>query len=222
MQLDLRNVPSRWINLDSATENAKQMVAQFERLGFTRHQRVPGQIIPVPQDLPSHLLKAFGPHYMGCGQAHIDALQSVDTAPVLILEDDAQVTDAFTPVITIPDNTDAVYLGISHGNRSQSVVDTHDGWYRVFGMLAAHAVLYVSERYRQHAIQTAQDALYTRRIPMDNGFAASQYKFNVLACPMPAFIQSANRESVNKWEALTSRPLKPTHQMIANTLMPMF
>lgn len=220
MEIDLRNVPTRWINLDRATFNARQMTEQFDRLGFTSHQRIPGRIIPPPNELSPARLKAFGKHFMGCGQAHIDALMSSNKAPLLVLEDDALVTDAFRPIITVPDDTDAVYLGISHGNRKQAVVDLNNGWYRIFGMLAAHAVLYVSERYKNYAADIAHLCLYSKKIPMDNGFAAAQGKFKVIAAPNPMFIQSAGRQSENKWESLTDKPLVPTHVQALNELIP--
>lgn len=220
MEIDLRNVPTRWINLDRATFNAKQMTEQFDRLGFTSHERVPGRIIPPPKNMTAMQLKAFGKHFMGCGQAHIDALLSVNKAPLLVLEDDALVTDAFRPMIDVPDDTDAVYLGISHGNRKQAIIDLNNGWYRIVGMLAAHAVLYVSERYRKYASDIAHHCLYTKQIPMDNGFAAAQQKFKIIASPTPMFIQSAGRQSENKWQSLTDRPLVPTHIQVFNELIP--
>jgi len=220
MKIDLRNVQTRWINLDRATLNAKQMIEQFDRLGFTSHIRIPGRIIPPPKDLSAARLRAFGKHYMGCGQAHIDALLSASKGSVLVLEDDALATEAFVPVIEVPNDTDAVYLGISHGNKNQAIVDLNNGWYRIFGMLAAHAVLYVSERYKNYAVDIAHMCLYTKKIPMDNGFAAAQSKFKVIAASTPMFIQSAERESQNKWQSLTDRPLVPTHVQALNELIP--
>lgn len=220
MKIDLRNVQTRWINLDRATFNAKQMTEQFDRLGFTSHMRIPGRIIPPPKSMSPAKLKAFGTHFMGCGQAHIDALLSANKAPVLVLEDDAVATEAFVPIIEVPDDTDAVYLGISHGNQKQAIVDLNNGWYRIFGMLAAHAVLYVSDRYKNYAADIAHMCLYNKQIPMDNGFAAAQGKFKVIASPTPMFIQSALRHSEHQWQSLTDRPLVPTHVQALNELIP--
>lgn len=212
MKIDLRHVTTRWINLDRAQQNASDMRDQFERLGFTNHERIPAKIVPVPENIPPYLLKAYGTHFLGCGASHIAAFESTTACPLLILEDDASATAAFTPEIEVPDNTDAVYLGISHGNSRQIVFDMGNGWYKVIGMLASHAILYVSERYRNFALATAKDAIYTKCIPIDNAFAAAQLKFNVLACPVPMFVQSDARQSANKWEQLTSKPLQPTHR----------
>ena len=39
MQLDIRNVRTRWINVDKDEQKAKEMVELFEAKEFTDHQR---------------------------------------------------------------------------------------------------------------------------------------------------------------------------------------
>jgi hypothetical protein len=209
MKIDLRNVPTRWINLDQATLNAKEMIEQFDRLGITNHQRIVGKAIQPPNNLSADHLKMVGKHFLGCSQAHYDALTSVESGAVLVLEDDALVTQHYTSVIDIPDDTDAVYLGISKANQKQLVVDLKNGWYRICGMLSAHAVLYVSERYRQYAIDLMPKYVIAKNMMLDMGLAAAQFKFNVIAGKYPSFVQSDARQSANKWQKLTEGPLVP-------------
>lgn len=217
MSLDLRNVQTCWINLDSAKANATAMEEQFATLGFLNTCRISAKVIPPPK-IPSNLLRSYGKHFVGCGQSHIDALESVKQTPLLILEDDALVTDAFRPVISFPDDTDAIYLGISHGNKNQKIVETYTGWYRISGMLATHAILYVSERYRQHSISCMKECIYKRKIPIDLGLSLKQKDYKILATPFPMFIQADSRDSQHKWESLTNKRLYPTHQMVGGTI----
>jgi predicted amino acid racemase len=37
MKIDLRDIPVVWINLDSATENAKLMQERFAKYGFKKY-----------------------------------------------------------------------------------------------------------------------------------------------------------------------------------------
>lgn len=220
MKIDLREIETLWINLDSAKKNAKEMVEQFDRLGMKNHKRISARVIP-PPELPPFKLRAYGRHFVGCGQSHMDAMAAARRIPFLILEDDAAVTDKFSPVFDIPDDTDAVYLGISHGNKKQAIVDNGDGWLRVFGMLTTHAILYTSERFASHARQVTHECIYKHKLPLDNGFAALQRNYKVLACKKPMFVQSNMRESANQWESLTSGSLTPTHKMLGNTVVPL-
>jgi len=219
MKIDLREIQTLWINLDSAKKNAVEMVEQFDRLGMKNHKRIAGRVIPPPK-LPIHKQRAYGLHFVGCGQSHIDAMDAAHHIPFLVLEDDAAVTNEFSHVLDVPDDTDAVYLGISHGNKKQVIVDNGDGWFRVFGMLTTHAILYTSERFVSHAKQFTRECIYKYHIPLDNGFAALQKNYKILACPKPMFVQSNMRQSANQWESITNRPLVPTHVRALNELIP--
>jgi len=214
MRFDLRNVTTFWINLDRATGNAKAMTEQFGSLGFQDTRRISGRVIP-PPNLPSIRLKAFGTHFVGCGQSHLDALTlsttSKTTLPFLVLEDDAISTSAFNPIIDIPEGTDAVYLGVSHGNKNQAIIDLNNGWYRIVGMLTTHAILYTSKRFVDAAMTSIKESIYKKQIPLDSGYGMLQGSYNVIAPQSPMFIQGNSRESINKWESLTNKPLKPTH-----------
>lgn len=220
MKIDLRDTETLWINLDSAKKNAEQMVEQFDRLGIKNHKRISARVIPPPA-LPPVKLRAFGKHFVGCGQSHIDALSAAKGVPFLILEDDAAVTDSFFPVLDVPEGTHAVYLGVSHGNAKQVVVDQGNGWMRIGGMLTTHAILYLSETFAAHARQVAKECIYTHKLPLDNGFAALQKMYKVLAYHKPMFVQSDLRESANKWERLTSAPLRATHKIVNNQAIPL-
>ena len=215
MTIDLRTVPTRWINLDEHVENARAMEAQFHRLGFTCTERISAAKLPPPEGANP----AFGTHYIGCGTSHLRCFARSATLPALILEDDALATEHFCPVLEIPDDADAIYLGVSNASPNTRAVDlrspegraqNRQGWARIEGMLATHAILYVSERYTRIAEYSTRHCIETLKVPLDMGFAMLQEKFRVYAAIHPFFIQADDRQNANKWEALT-RELKITH-----------
>jgi len=203
MKIDIRDVKSRWINLDSAEENAKSMVELLDSLGIKDHKRSPGRIIAPPD--PSTDKTIY--HYVGCAQAHIDILENND-APVLVLEDDVKTTDWQTPILDIPDDTDAVYLGISHGDGRYFAQDLGNDYAKIKGVFACHAILYLTDKYRKAVVEVAKDFVYTRHQPFDLGVAQLQAHFNIITPHLPHFYQSDERTSSNKWENLTRQPLR--------------
>ena len=215
MIIDLRNVMTRWINLDEHIENAKAMEKQFSDLGFLRHQRISASKIPPPVGYNP----AYGKHFIGCGTSHIRSFGMMNEYPTLVLEDDCKATAAFTPIIEVPDDTDAVYLGVSTGNPNTIAVDMRkkfdreenkQGWARICNMLATHAILYVSERYAKIAESVTKKCTDELKIPLDMGLSQVQNQFNIYAPIFPFFVQADERESENKWEFFTNK-LRITH-----------
>ena len=194
----------RYINLDTALSNRIAMERQFGMLGMEYTERISGRIIPVrPKG------SKFDKHFIGCGQSHIDALQSGE-APLLILEDDAQVTEDYREEIDIPHGADAIYLGWSKANKKMTVTAFSEHLVKVTGLAAAHAILYLSQRFKDYAEDAIKRAIYEEDVPLDVMLAYIQKDFNVYAVRKPYFIQSNARESLNKWESLTSGELHET------------
>jgi hypothetical protein len=208
MRIDLTSVPHYWINLDSATENAKAMIEQFGKLGITKHIRVPG----VVQAPPAGAREGYGNHYIGCGLAHIAAMEAGLAAgelPFAILEDDAAWTGNETVEIHVPANADAVYLGISTGSADLQAHDIGRGMSRIASMLSAHAIMYMSAEFAHRALKIARHCIWDLRAPLDLGMAQLQREAMVVAFNKPCYIQADSRSSENKWEFLT-RELLPT------------
>ena len=204
MKIDLRDVKCCWINLDKDEDNAKKMVEQFEEIGIEDHHRLSARVINPPEDTPKSIY-----HYRGCAQSHIDILDNEENGmPLLILEDDAMITEDFDPVIEVPDNTDAVYLGISHGDNNYFAVDVGGGFARIGKVFATHAILYITDSYRKAISAVAKEFVYERNTPFDLGCALLQTQ-NFVATPhKPYFYQADERDSANKWEYLTKTPLR--------------
>tara|TARA_Y100000310_G_C20512986_1_gene729793 strand:- start:122 stop:811 length:690 start_codon:yes stop_codon:yes gene_type:complete len=222
MKIDVRDVKCRWINLDSATESAKRMEKLLGSLGIKDHERLSARILPCPEGTrPSEK------HYVGVGQSHIDCLKSVEgNLPALILEDDialSKVGETFfnskdhPPILEIPDDTDAIYLGISHGDGNYVAEDIGDGFARISRMLAAHAILYVSERYAKEVQHVAHRCIYEAHKPFDVGTYMIQEHFNIITPYKPFFYQKSydEKEALNDWEQLTRTPLmiKPSTEV---------
>ena len=193
----------RYINLDTALNNSIAMERQFGMLGMEYTERISGKTIPAPSG------SKFDKHFVGCGQSHIDALQSGET-PLLILEDDAQVTEDYREEIDIPHGADAIYLGWSTANKKMTVKNFSENLVKVTGLAAAHAILYLSKRFKDFAEGAIKIAIYEEQVPLDVALAYFQKDFNVYAVRKPYFIQSNARESLNKWESLTSGELHET------------
>lgn len=204
MIIDLREIPTVWINLDRATENAKIMTERFEKYGFKNTHRKSGLIIEPP--LGTHPSIA---HFMGCGRSHIEILSDDQySTPLLILEDDIEFVENFNPVLDIPDDSDGIYLGISHGSGFYKTKKINDNYYRIAGVLAAHAILYVTPNFRTDMKNVGLHCLYNLRQPWDLGTAAIQNSYKVYTPITPLIYQSNDRENANKWQGLTDFALE--------------
>lgn len=203
MKIDLREIPVVWINLDSATKNAESMTKNLSRHGFQKIHRKSACVIPAPEGtIPSNA------HYVGCAQSHIDILDDTSySTPLLILEDDAEFSSAFTPIIEIPDDTDGIYLGISSGNVNYQTKRYDENYLRIGGILATHAILYVTDQYRHIMSGVAKYCIHQMKQPWDVGASAMQYQNKVYTPNIPFFYQSDQRDSANKWQFFTDARL---------------
>jgi hypothetical protein len=204
MIIDLREIPVVWINLDSATKNAELMQERFNKFGFKNTHRKSGLVIPPPPNTDKSIA-----HFRGCGQSHIDILDDKNySTPLLVLEDDIEFVDNFNPVLEIPDDSDGVYLGISHGNIYYKTCFKDSNYLRIGGILAAHAILYINPFYRQSMSEIGKFCLYEISKPWDVGTASLQNDFKIYTPNNPLIYQCNDRESSNKWQNLTDRPLE--------------
>lgn len=204
MIIDLREIPVVWINLDSATENAKAMQDRLNQRGFKNTYRKSARIIPAPPNtIPCNK------HYVGCAQSHIDILDDVTyQTPLLILEDDAEFSDDFNFIIDIPDDSDGIYLGVSTGNSFYQTKRYTPDYLRVAGILATHAILYVKKSFRMQMSNVAKYCIHQIQQPWDIGAASLQPICRVYTPNKPFFYQSDNRESANKWQHFTDSCLE--------------
>lgn len=204
MKIDLREIPVVWINLDSATKNAEEMESRLKDKGFKNTYRKSARIIPAPPGtIPSNA------HYVGCAQSHIDILDDKKyNTPILILEDDAEFSNNFNPIIEIPEDTDGLYLGISTGNVFYQTKKYNDDYLRIGGILATHAILYITDSYRKNMSNVAKYCINVLKQPWDMGAASLQMHYRVYTPNKPFFYQSDNKDSANKWQHFTDNCLE--------------
>ena len=134
-------------------------------------------------------------------KATYDILSSrLDNSPFLLLEDDVEATEWFTTELVYPENTDAFYLGFSKSGGSKTI-DLHDGpsivenisnkHIRILNMLSAHAIVYVSKRYKE-AVMIEMKKIIENNILATNDVPISRLhdKFNIYGYHYPLFFQS--------------------------------
>ena len=209
MIINLRKIQVVWINLDSAVENFKTMQERLGKNGFKFTYRKSARIIPAPEGTI-----ASNAHYVGCAQSHIDILDDAQySTPLLILEDDVEFSYAFNPIIDIPDDSDGVYLGVSSGNSGYQTKKYNENYMRIGGVLATHAILYLTHAFRQQMSKIAKHSIHNIKKPWDIGAAALQYYKRVYTPNTPYFYQSDNRESSNKWQLFTDKSLEDRNSL---------
>lgn len=197
MNLDLREIPAIYINLDKDVEKRERMESQLKELGFKTIIR-----LSATYDNDSK---------RGCAISHVYALEEVDP-PFIVFEDDCITLD-FRPEIEIPDDADAVYLGISSWGRMNS----HSGPFvqyekidndilRVYNMLGTHAILYLNEDLVDLCKRIAYHG-YCISDHLDIGFAEIQRYYNVYAFDNPLFYQTSSNGTDSKLSSYPSQEL---------------
>lgn len=196
MNLDLREIPAIYINMDSDLEKRENMESMLKQFGFKNIIRLSAV---EHQD-----------RLAGCSNSHFNALNEVDT-PFIIFEDDCICKNA-NPIISIPDNADAVYLGISSWGRMnghsgpcvyyEKVID-FPGIVRVYNMLGAHAILYLSKEYASICSRISNH-FYETAYHQDIGFAEIQKYFSVYSFDDPIFYQTSSNGTDQKLSSYSS------------------
>jgi hypothetical protein len=164
------------------------------------------------------------PGWIGCGLSHMRALrQSAAAAPLLILEDDVGVAEHYAPVIEAPADADAIYLGASIfgavdligyvGFTHMLLADpVDDDFLRVYNLLGAHAIVYLTERFKQATAECIAHTMIDLGQEHDKGMARLQERFMVYALRRPMFFQAASLQKSTvgqRQEDVTNVVLEP-------------
>lgn len=185
-------------------------------------------------ELPYRIVDAIrcSPGRIGCGLSHLKVLRSTSPLPLLVLEDDVGVSEAYSPLITVPDDTDAIWLGASTygavsltdyvGFTDSLLLDEAEhGLLRAHNLLTTHAILYLTDRFRKAAIDAITECIADLDWDPDRGLARIQSDYNVYAVREPPFFQAADLQSPGRRfvEEATRLTLRPTDLSIVYNLV---
>ena len=190
--IDLRQIPTFVINRKSEPVRREAMLRQMEPYGLRF------DFVDAMECKPGNV---------GTAISHLRILRRKDLAtPFLILEDDCKFNENFRHEYSLPQNCDALYLGVSHfGNEFPGRLSwgkwggvrwSHYGadYLRVYNMLGRHAIVYLSERFRQAVVVANIEALTNSEhfFPGDVGTASTHALHLVLTPLKPACFQSGD------------------------------
>lgn len=191
MQINITTTQSFYINMDKDRGKNKDMMTLGKDLHLKNYTRSSGTYLP-------------GHPMAGCATSHFNILKDI-SEPTLILEDDCVIASGET-VFEVPDDADAVYLGLSNWGYLNSVsklknfkYNRHKVFtnvYKVDGMLATHAILYISKDYIDMSKKVAKWSS-DNDSHVDQGLALIQKYFNVYALSSPVFYQHSNTDATN-------------------------
>ena len=165
------------------------------------------------------------PGRIGCALGHLRALHAPlkGTGRRSVLEDDVAASDAFDPILKVPDDADAVYVGVSLfgaidlidyvGFSNMIAAEPVDErLLRIYNVLGAHAILYVSERFRAASGEAIVRAVADLDRAHDKEMARLQETFKVYALRHPLFYQANALQKPaagDRQEAMTRIALNP-------------
>jgi hypothetical protein len=190
MKINLTDIPVYYVNLEGEDEKRENTESMLKNLGFKYIHRF-------------NAIRHEAGRIIGCARSHYQILKN-EKPPFIILEDDCAPNKEFVSEIEVPDNADALYLGISHWGRYLN----HSGPYvhctkvdenivRVHNMLATHAIMYLSDSYTEMCKRVAYHFGYEVENHLDIGFAEIHKFFNVYSFDEPLFRQY-------EWSAVTT------------------
>lgn len=191
MIIDLREIETFYINIKHHKEKNESMLNLIDQFGFKKVNRVDATYIP---DNP----------VAGCASSHYKIFSQMNN-PTIILEDDCIIKNN-NPIIEVPDDADAVYLGLSQWGYKEDISKPKNfdfikhksvkNIYKVSSMLATHAIFYISKEYIDICTKVAKYSM-DNGVHIDQGFARIQRYYNVYAVSNPIFYQQSNRTATN-------------------------
>lgn len=189
--LNLTHLPVYYINLKEDVEKSKNFEATMKDLGFKNVNRFDA----IRDDLKR----------IGVAKSHNKLLKELSSqkTPFIIFEDDVDVSN-FKPVISVPENADAFYLGNSmfglyagRGIRKVSAERYEEDVYRVYNMLAAHAIVYLNKDY-VNFLAMATEFNISVETNQDKARAETMKYWNIYCNDRPMFYQKGVHGPVTK------------------------
>jgi hypothetical protein len=189
MILNIKDIKTQYITLDVKSKRSKRLANQLKNYGFTNFEPILG----IRDDLKRK----------GVAFAFLNAIEnnSSHEKPFLLLEDDAVIWHDYDQ-IEIPDDADALYLGVCilggvtalnsyHNhiiNHHPIVKQIDDKIYRIYAMLNAHAVIIINPEYRDFLLKAIKVAIEVGT-NQDRVRAETMKYWKVYALDKPMFYQ---------------------------------
>lgn len=184
--LDLSSINKIWLTCEKTSDRWCKMESLLKDIGWAATKHV-GEIT--------------NPYTIGVTNAHISALNQPGN--ILILEDDIAQNINIPSSIEVPEDADAIYVGTSlygvvRGKTMLGgvIAGDYDNYLnKVFNMLGLHAIIYLTERYKQNVISLLKSYLdepekMNKEYGCDNPIASSHYKYNIYSVKIPWFYQA--------------------------------
>lgn len=191
MIINIKDIPTLYINLAKDKHKDSNMKKLGKDLGISKYKRFNG-------------VEVSGNRILGIAKSHQSILNSIKE-PTMVLEDDCVVLNKNT-LIDIPDDADAIYLGISSWGYKNGISEKNNftykkhkdfkNIYKIDGMLALHSVIYISKEYVDMSNRTAKWSIDNNE-PVDSAIASIQKYFNIYALGNPIFFQRSSEKLTN-------------------------
>lgn len=189
--LNLLEVPVFYINLDIDIGKKEKIEELLYSSGFKNINRFSG----IKEDVKR----------VGVAKSHNALLKEISgiSMPCLVLEDDILLNKLVTE-IEVPNNADAYYIGNSvwglYGGQGQTKISLEkydDHTYRIYNMLAAHAIIYFNKDYVKFLEQATRFNI-SIKTNQDKARAETMKYWNVYAAKDPVFYQAGAHEKFTK------------------------
>jgi hypothetical protein len=190
-KLNLQDIPVYIINLEQDTDKKEKILSVLTLAGFKNINWHPGVVAENKT--------------VGVARSHNNLLKKLSNKdlPCLVLEDDVSIFDLKT-TIEIPLDADAYYLGNSSwglyggaGKKKISVQKIDDNTYRIYNMLAAHAIVYLNKDYVRFLDQ-ATSFNVSIKTNQDKARAETMKYWNIYSATRPMFYQNGRHEAATK------------------------
>jgi len=201
-KINLINTPAYYINLDGDLEKSERIEELLSNLGFKNIHRFSGIV--------------GEPKRVGVAKSHNALLKelSEEKTPFVVFEDDI-LKGSFNSEILVPNNADAFYLGnsaygLKNGVGQKRIVSKHyyEDIYRIYNMLAAHAILYLNNDYVKF-LAKATEFNISIMTNQDKARAETMKYWNVYAKDKPMFYQGGMHGPPTKINISSARSVGP-------------
>lgn len=191
-RIDLRTIATRVICTDPTGPRGMHMTRLLGTLGMPFEFIEPVTLRRDPTVLPRATDLALNAAKL--------LFQNRERLPLLVLEDDCDVSETFAPQLDVPADADVAYLGSSIWGLEPKIMangfigaplmrDHGPGYLRIYNMLQTHAVLFLTPLAVQRMTFAVLDAVFTRK-PHDVPMARQQRRLVSVTPRKPIFFQS--------------------------------